>query len=107
MLIRLRYAEFYKKCIEDNQGGRVARIWIHKGLHHISYGFVTTLNLPFYRSRWRQSIHGEILNAPERFEKAFKDVPRNIWRLFENATELQSELESLKEDVNADTNADK
>ena len=47
------------------------------------------------------------LNAPERFEKAFKDVPRNIWRLFENATEFQSELESLKEDVNADTNADK
>lgn len=44
------------------------------------------------------------LNAPERFEKAFKNVPKDIWRLFENATELENELESLKKEVNASGN---
>jgi hypothetical protein len=43
------------------------------------------------------------LNAPERFEKAFENVPRNVWRVFENAEELNVEFEALKRDVESST----
>lgn len=39
------------------------------------------------------------LNAPKRFEKAFESVPKNVWRLFENASELQGEIEVLRKEV--------
>jgi len=35
-------------------------------------------------------------NAKERFEKAFKDVPANIWRLFTKAEELNEELDKIQ-----------
>jgi len=40
------------------------------------------------------------LNAPERFEKAFKGVPKEITKVFENADELYAELDALKRQVN-------
>lgn len=39
------------------------------------------------------------LNDPQRFEKAFKDVPREIWKVFESAEELYVELDGLKREV--------
>jgi hypothetical protein len=39
------------------------------------------------------------LNSPERFEKAFTDVPRDVWKVFETPEELRGELEGLKRDV--------
>jgi prefoldin subunit 5 len=41
------------------------------------------------------------LNAPERFERAFKDVPKEITKVFENADELYGELDALKRQVAA------
>jgi prefoldin subunit 5 len=41
------------------------------------------------------------LNAPERFKKAFKDVPKEITKVFENADELYQELDALKREVTA------
>ncbi|KAF2469863.1 uncharacterized protein BDR25DRAFT_304265 [Lindgomyces ingoldianus] len=35
-------------------------------------------------------------NDPERFEKAFKDVPNNIWCVFEDPKELYSKVEALQ-----------
>ena len=35
-------------------------------------------------------------NAPERFEKAFKDVPKDVWTVFEDANELYGEIDKLK-----------
>ena len=32
------------------------------------------------------------LNAPERFEKAFKGVPSEIWKTFEDPSELMGDL---------------
>lgn len=43
----------------------------------------------------------ESLNAPERFEKAFEGVPKEITKVFENADELYAELDALKRDVAA------
>lgn len=34
-------------------------------------------------------------NSPERFEKAFEDVPREAWTVFEDPSELQSHLSQL------------
>jgi phosphatidate phosphatase APP1 len=34
-------------------------------------------------------------NKPERFEKAFEDVPREVWTVFEDPKELGSKLEQL------------
>ena len=31
----------------------------------------------------------EAKNEPDRFEKAFKDVPRSKWHVFENAAEMK------------------
>jgi uncharacterized protein YbaP (TraB family) len=41
----------------------------------------------------------QTLNSPERFEKAFKDVPKAIIKIFENADELYAELDALKREV--------
>ena len=35
-------------------------------------------------------------NAPERFEKAFKDVPRDVWQVFEDPGELYAAVDALK-----------
>ena len=35
-------------------------------------------------------------NKPERFEKAFKDVPRDVWKLFEHPEELTADVDALK-----------
>jgi phosphatidate phosphatase APP1 len=34
-------------------------------------------------------------NAPERFEKAFKDVPKDLWYVFEDAQELYAKIDAL------------
>ena len=34
-------------------------------------------------------------NKPERFEAAFKDVPRDVWTVFEDPAELDGEVEKL------------
>ncbi|KAI4164960.1 MAG: hypothetical protein LQ342_001236 [Letrouitia transgressa] len=34
-------------------------------------------------------------NVPERFEKAFKDVPKEMWRVFEDPNELYSAVDAL------------
>ncbi|KAF1835829.1 hypothetical protein BDW02DRAFT_266396 [Decorospora gaudefroyi] len=36
-------------------------------------------------------------NNPERFEKAFKDVPRDVWYVFEDAQELYAKIDALPE----------
>ncbi len=36
-------------------------------------------------------------NAPERFEKAFEDVPRDVWHVFEDPKELYARIDKLKE----------
>ena len=35
-------------------------------------------------------------NTPERFEKAFKDVPRDVWQVFEDPNELYAAFDALK-----------
>ncbi|KAL8684476.1 MAG: hypothetical protein Q9218_008278 [Villophora microphyllina] len=35
-------------------------------------------------------------NAPERFEKAFKDVPKDVWQVFEDPNELYKAVDALK-----------
>ncbi|KAL8796448.1 MAG: hypothetical protein Q9182_007367 [Xanthomendoza sp. 2 TL-2023] len=35
-------------------------------------------------------------NSPERFEKAFKDVPRDVWQIFEDPNELYAAVDALK-----------
>lgn len=35
-------------------------------------------------------------NAPERFEKAFHDVPRSAWRVFDTPAELDAAVRALK-----------
>ncbi|KIM31898.1 hypothetical protein M408DRAFT_327296 [Serendipita vermifera MAFF 305830] len=76
------YAAFYKAQLSNPLGGRVERIWIHK---------VVGVNPSQEKS----------LNAPERFEKAFAEVPKEIVKVFENASELYAELDALKRDVAA------
>lgn len=34
-------------------------------------------------------------NSPERFEKAFKDVPQEVWYVFENPSELYEKIDKL------------
>lgn len=41
-------------------------------------------------------MEGSEKNKEERFEKAFKDVPREVWRVFEDPKELYEEVEKLK-----------
>ncbi|KAL8876234.1 MAG: hypothetical protein Q9198_005534 [Flavoplaca austrocitrina] len=35
-------------------------------------------------------------NSPERFEKAFKDVPKDVWQLFEDPNDLYAAVDALK-----------
>ncbi len=35
-------------------------------------------------------------NSPERFEKAFRDVPRDVWQIFEDPNELYTAVDALK-----------
>lgn len=36
-------------------------------------------------------------NADARFEKAFIDVPRDVWRVFEDPQELYAAVDALEE----------
>lgn len=38
------------------------------------------------------------LNSPERFEEAFKGIPREMWRVYEHCGEIESEIEKIKAD---------
>ena len=38
----------------------------------------------------------ETKNAPARFEKAFKDIPTGVWKLFTKAEELHAELDKIQ-----------
>lgn len=80
-----RYAEFYTQLVNarkrnEAQRGRVARIYIHK---------VVGVDPKEEKD----------LNDPKRFEKAFKDIPREIWKVFESPQELYAELDGLKREV--------
>ena len=57
--------------------GRVARIYIRK---------VVGVNPKLE----------EKLNAPERFEKAFANVPRDVWKVFEDGSEVMEEVPKIK-----------
>ncbi|KAL8724208.1 MAG: hypothetical protein Q9181_006928 [Wetmoreana brouardii] len=35
-------------------------------------------------------------NSQERFEKAFKDVPKDVWQTFEDPNELYAAVDALK-----------
>ena len=35
-------------------------------------------------------------NSPERFEKAFRDVPKDVWQLFEDPNDLYAAVDALK-----------
>ena len=36
-------------------------------------------------------------NDPARFEEAFKDVPKNVWKVFDEPSELHAAIDALKE----------
>ncbi|KAG8810004.1 hypothetical protein FRC17_003135 [Serendipita sp. 399] len=74
------YATFYKELAKAGNEGRVAHIWIHK---------VVGVNPSAEKD----------LNAPKRFEKAFKGIDSSVWKVFESASELNAELEALKKEV--------
>lgn len=42
-----------------------------------------------------EGMDEEMKNAPGRFEKAFKDVPKNIWYVFEDPQELYAKVDAL------------
>jgi phosphatidate phosphatase APP1 len=42
-----------------------------------------------------EGMDEEKKNAPERFEKAFKDVPKDVWYVFEDAQELYAKVDAL------------
>jgi phosphatidate phosphatase APP1 len=42
-----------------------------------------------------EGMDEEKKNAPERFEKAFKDVPRELWYVFEDPAELYAKVDAL------------
>ena len=41
-------------------------------------------------------MEGTGKNEAKRFEKAFKDVPKDVWTLFEQPEELWDEVDKLK-----------
>lgn len=41
-------------------------------------------------------MNKEEKNSPERFEKAFKDVPKDVWQVFEGPNELSAAVDALK-----------
>ncbi|EON62368.1 hypothetical protein W97_01590 [Coniosporium apollinis CBS 100218] len=46
------------------------------------------------------AVDGEKKNSDERFEKAFRDVPRGVWHVFEDPQELYAKVEGLVKTVN-------
>ena len=42
-------------------------------------------------------MNGTDKNKEERFEKAFRDVPRGVWRTFEDPKELYEAVQRLKD----------
>jgi len=42
-----------------------------------------------------EGMNEEMKNAPERFEKAFDDVPKDVWYVFEDPQELYAQLDTL------------
>lgn len=42
-----------------------------------------------------EGMDEEQKNAPERFEKAFKDVPKDVWYVFEDPQELYAKVDAL------------
>ncbi|OAL04807.1 actin filament organization protein-like protein App1-like protein [Phaeosphaeriaceae sp. SRC1lsM3a] len=42
-----------------------------------------------------EGMDEEKKNAPERFEKAFKDVPKDVWYVFEDPQELYAKVDAL------------
>ncbi|KAF9892743.1 hypothetical protein FE257_001145 [Aspergillus nanangensis] len=63
------YAEIYKRHPDWIQA-----IWIRK-----------VTDVPYMEAR----------NAPERFENAFKDVPRRVWRVFEQPHEMDQQVDHI------------
>lgn len=43
----------------------------------------------------------EKLNAPERFEKAFEGIPRDVWKVFVDGSEIMDEVPKIKEERQA------
>jgi hypothetical protein len=43
----------------------------------------------------------EKLNAPERFERAFANVPKDVWKVFEDGSEIIDEVAKIKEERQA------
>ncbi|KAI4255363.1 MAG: hypothetical protein L6R42_006772 [Xanthoria sp. 1 TBL-2021] len=41
-------------------------------------------------------MNKEEKNSPDRFEKAFKDVPKDVWQVFEDPNELYAAVDALK-----------
>lgn len=79
------YATFYKQLEKNGQGGRVARIWIHK---------VVGVNPSAEKD----------LNDPKRFQKAFDGIDPKVWKVFENPDELLSEINALKQQAGSRVN---
>ena len=38
------------------------------------------------------------MNAPERFEKAFANIPKEVWKVFEHGHEIMDEVAKMKEE---------
>ena len=73
------YAEAYKK-----HPGWIRAIWIRKAEDVTE----VTDALPGQSNEKR--------NEPERFEKAFKDVPKEVWHVFEDPRELYAKVDALR-----------
>lgn len=71
------YAEMYR-----NNAGWIKAIFIRKVLNVVEVTDVLEKNAEAKR------------NAPERFEKAFEGVPKHIWTVFEDSTELYGALDA-------------
>lgn len=67
------YGDMYRKY----GGGWIQRIFIRK---------VTDVS----------EMEGSEKNKDSRFEKAFRDVPREVWKVFEDPKELYAEVDKLK-----------
>ncbi|KAI9885920.1 MAG: hypothetical protein M1823_002293 [Watsoniomyces obsoletus] len=70
------YAEMYRKQVKGGEGGRewIKAIFIRK-----------VMDIEDQESK----------NEDQRFEKAFRDVPRNVWRTFEDPAELWEVMDQL------------
>jgi phosphatidate phosphatase APP1 len=43
-----------------------------------------------------EGMNEELKNAPERFEKAFKGVPKEVWHVFSDPSELYAKVDALE-----------